>query len=102
MDSGDRPRLAQEIADGLDKCAVFRSEFRIGHSCDSAVRLLKMHVKVHTDADDKTRYITGLCRDVTERQRTTAALTTLMDNLPGNIYFKDRDSRFMAVNRAML
>ena len=25
-----------------------------------------------------------------------------MDNLPGNIYFKDRDSRFVAVNRAML
>jgi PAS domain-containing protein len=44
----------------------------------------------------------GNCWDVTERRRTTNALATLMDNLPGNIYFKDRESRFVAVNRAML
>ena len=50
-----------------------------------------------------------LCWDVTERHRITAApaserhlLSTLMDNLPDNIYFKDRDSRFVAANRAML
>jgi PAS domain S-box-containing protein len=47
--------------------------------------------------------------DVTERQRTTAALagerqlfSTVMDSLPDNIWFKDRDSRFVAANRAML
>jgi len=57
VDSGDRPRLAQEIAAGLDKCAEFGSEFRIGHSCAAAVRFLKMRVKVRTDAEDKARYI---------------------------------------------
>jgi PAS domain-containing protein len=36
VDSGDRPRLAQEIAAGLDKCAEFGSEFRIVHSCAAA------------------------------------------------------------------
>jgi PAS domain S-box-containing protein len=47
--------------------------------------------------------------NVTERDRITAAQTgerdrwsTLMDNLPDNIYFKDRESRFVAANRAML
>ena len=40
VDSGDRPRLAQEIAAGLDKCAEFGSEFRIVHSCAAAVRFL--------------------------------------------------------------
>ena len=50
-----------------------------------------------------------LCSDVTDRHHITAALaserlclSTLMDNLPDNIWFKDRDSRFLAANRAML
>ena len=50
-----------------------------------------------------------LCWDVTERHRITAALaseqlrlSTLMDNLPDNIWFKDHESRFVAANRAML
>ena len=109
VDSGDRPRLAQEIAAGLDKCAEFGSEFRIVHSCAAAVRFLKMRVKVRTDAEDKSRYITGLCWDVTEQHRITAALaseqhllSTLMDNLPDRIYFKDRESRFILVNHSFL
>ena len=109
VDSGDRPRLAQEIAAGLDKCAEFGSEFRIGHSCAAAVRFLKMRVKVRTDTEDKARYITGLCWDVTEQHRIAAALaserhllSTLMDNLPDRIYFKDRESRFILVNHSFL
>ena len=109
VDSGDRPRLAQEIAAGLDKCAEFGSEFRIAHSCAAAVRFLKMRVKVRTDAEDKARYITGLCWDVTEQHRIAAALaserhllSTLMDNLPDRIYFKDRESRFILVNHSFL
>jgi two-component system, sensor histidine kinase and response regulator len=51
----------------------------------------------------------GLCWDATERPRIPALpaserhlLSTLMDNLPDNIYFKDRESRFVVANRAML
>src|ERR1700692_4139527 len=66
VDSGDRPRLGQEIAAGFDKCAEFCSGFRLSHSCLAAVRFLKMRLKVRTDADDKAPYITGLCWDVTE------------------------------------
>jgi PAS domain S-box-containing protein len=50
-----------------------------------------------------------LWSDVTARDRITAALAsqrhrlfTMMDNLPDNIWFKDRESRFVATNRAML
>src|SRR3984893_12693601 len=50
-----------------------------------------------------------LCSDVTDQPHITPALAserlclfTLMDNLPDNIWFKDRESRFLAANRAML
>jgi two-component system, sensor histidine kinase and response regulator len=39
-----------------------------------------------------------ICWDITERHR----LSSLMDHLPDNIWFKDRSSRFVAVNRSML
>jgi PAS domain S-box-containing protein len=52
---------------------------------------------------------TDLWSDVTARDRVAAALasqrhrlSTMMDNLPDNIWFKDRESRFVAANRAML
>ncbi len=47
-------------------------------------------------------------RDITERKETEAALArerfllqTLMENVPDHIYFKDAESRFIRINRAM-
>jgi two-component system sensor histidine kinase/response regulator len=52
--------------------------------------------------------VTGVSWDVSERSRMENALArerfllkTLRDNLPDSIYFKDRESRFIAVNRGM-
>ena len=46
--------------------------------------------------------------DVTKRKKAEAALeqeryllNTMMDNLPHNIYFKDRESRFIRINKAL-
>jgi len=109
VDSSDRCRLTQEIAAGFQKGEEFGSEFRIVPSRTTAMRLLEIRFKIRTDAKDKGRYITGLCWDVKECHHIAEALASkqdllsaLMDNLPDLIYFKDRQSRFTAVNRAFL
>ena len=50
----------------------------------------------------------GIAKDVTESQRAAAALRherfllhTLMENLPDSIYFKDSESRFLRINKAL-
>ena len=52
--------------------------------------------------------IYAVARDITERKRTQEALAqeqyllhSLMDNVPDSIYFKDTNSRFIRINRAV-
>jgi PAS domain S-box-containing protein len=53
-------------------------------------------------------YFDGIVEDVTERRQAEVALNaerhllhTLMDNLPDVIYFKDQESRFTRINKAL-
>jgi two-component system sensor histidine kinase/response regulator len=109
VESADRSKLALEIAAALDKRTEFEGEFPIVRPSDGAVRSLEMRFRLRSDAAGPLPSVTGVCWDVTERHRTKAALvrehyfmSTLMDSLPDLIYFKDRESRFIRVNRSML
>ena len=69
---------------------------------------MRMRSRPYRDDNANVSRIVGVAWDVTERRKTELSLAkernllkTLMDNLPHAIYFKDLDSRFVAVSRAL-
>jgi PAS domain S-box-containing protein len=104
----DRERARGEIFRTIRDCAEFDGEFRTVRPSDGSVHFLRMRWKVHYDEKAKVSRIIGVAWDITERRSTELALakerkllSTLMEHLPDNIYFKDLDSRFISVNQAM-
>jgi len=104
----DRQQVAREFAQALERGAEYDGEFRVVWPTDSSVHTLRARSKVNWDKQGKPVRVTGVSWDVSERSQMEVALArerfllkTLMDNLPDHIYFKDRESRFIAVNRAM-
>ena len=104
----DRQQVAREFAQALERRAEYDGEFRVVWPPDGSVHTLRARSKVVCDNQGKPVRVAGVSWDVSERSKMENALArerfllkTLMDNLPDHIYFKDRESRFIAVNRAM-
>ena len=104
----NRQQAATEFAKAVERRADYDGEFRVVWPTDGSVHTLRARSKVYCDKQGKPMRVTGVSWDVSERSRMENALKherfllkTLMDNLPDSIYFKDRESRFIAVNRAM-
>ena len=87
---------------------------RHGHTVPSDLavgrgeHVMRMRSRPYRDDNANVSRIVGVAWDVTERRKTELSLAkernllkTLMDNLPHAIYFKDLDSRFVAVSRAL-
>ena len=103
----NRQQVAREFAQALERRAEYDGEFRVVWPTDGSVHTLRARSKVYCDKQGKPVRVTGVSWDVSERSQMENALArerfllkTLMDNLPDHIYFKDRESRFIAVNRA--
>jgi phosphoserine phosphatase RsbU/P len=107
IDSENRQQVARELADAVERRAEYEGEFRVVWPTDGSVHTLSARSKVVCDNQGKPVLMTGVSWDVTERRQMENALArerfllkTLMDTLPDHIYFKDRESRFIAVNHA--
>ncbi len=104
----EQENVALEMKAAAAKGGEYDGEFTINPAGESASRFFRLRFSASAqNPGDPAGLITGMCWEVTDRrlaQQSLVAkenlLTTLMDYLPDNIYFKDLDSRFVAVNRA--
>lgn len=103
----DRERIRGEFARAVSTHTAVDTEFQVAWPSDRSEHLVRIRSKIHGDPNAKIERIVGVAWDITERRKTEVALakernllTTLMENLPHRIYFKDLDSRFIVVSRA--
>ena len=102
----DRERIRGEFARATAARTVVDTEFQVTWPSDRSEHVVRIRSRVHSDENAEILRIVGVAWDITERRQTELALakersllTTLMENLPHLIYFKDLDSRFIAVSR---
>jgi phosphoserine phosphatase RsbU/P len=104
----DRERIRNEFAHAIEARSALDTEFHVAWPSDGSEHVVRIRSRVHCNENAELLRIIGVAWDITERRETELALAnernllkTLMDHLPYAIYFKDLDSRFIAVNRAL-
>jgi PAS domain S-box-containing protein len=100
-DAAFSPEFEQHLADKEDK--ILETQIITSTGLIRDVEIKANHINIHG-----RKTLQGVFRNITERKKAEEALTqeqylmsTLMDNLPDHIYFKDSSSRVIRVNKAM-
>lgn len=113
--TNDRNLLLKSL---LENGVIRDFEFKLRTKTNGS-KYASINASLINDTNGKPIYIAGAIRDITDRKLVEEALTesranasailenertlmnSLMDNLPDRIYFKDLESRFIRVNKAM-
>jgi len=105
----DRQRLKRGMIASASRGTLCSTECRVKWPGDGTQHVLRIKGTAHRDDSGRLDRVLGACWDITERRRTEEELArerfllhTLMENIPDCIYFKDTESRFIRVNKAMV
>ncbi len=103
----DRQRVRDEFTRTIEARSPLDTQFQVAKPVLDGGRVIRMRSSVHCDDKSQIQRIAGVAWDITERRKAELSLakernllSTLMENLPHRIYFKDLDSRFIVVSRA--
>lgn len=101
----DRIRVGDAIQDALARGGSYRCEYRVLQH-DGVYRWIEANGSVELDDDGHALRFPGVLLDIearrtaeAERDRVTALLRTFTEAVPGVVYAKDREGRFLVANR---
>ena len=103
----DLSPVTDEITAAIRGGRSFDVEYRI-HAMDGAIVWIHDRGQPERDENDEMTWIDGVLFDVTRRKEAERLLVerreqliALMDTIPDHIYFKDVESRFTMISRAL-
>ncbi|HEV3263288.1 MAG TPA: PAS domain S-box protein [Gemmataceae bacterium] len=103
----DRPRWQNALRRLAGGQPALEEEYRVVRP-DDTVCWVRDSLRVSRGEDGRSSRVDGVLSDITARKRTEEALVkeqsllqALMDSVPDTIYFKDLQSRFIRINKAL-
>ncbi|GAA4867970.1 hybrid sensor histidine kinase/response regulator [Luteimonas vadosa] len=103
----DRARVSEAVAEVMARGGAYRCEYRVRHR-DGTMRWVEANGRVEMDADGRPIRFPGVLLDIetrrqteAERDQAAALLRTFIEAVPGVVYAKDAEGRFLVANRGV-